>query len=80
MLTVLWFVSTPEIHFPITVTERQEKALIKMEVTRDRKRKAEKMIGEENGALKKLEKKLKKNTNILQLWQTLRTDQARYGQ
>ncbi|CAH2044294.1 unnamed protein product [Thlaspi arvense] len=38
----------PEIHFPITVTEKEEKALIKLEITRDRKRKAEEMIVEKN--------------------------------
>ncbi|VVB17361.1 unnamed protein product [Arabis nemorensis] len=70
---------TPEIHFPITVTERQEKALIKIEVTRDRKRKAEEMIGEENVSLKKLEKKLKKTTAKCQRFAAM-TELARYGQ
>uniref|UniRef100_A0A1J3I4J6 Protein DEFECTIVE IN MERISTEM SILENCING 3 n=2 Tax=Noccaea caerulescens TaxID=107243 RepID=A0A1J3I4J6_NOCCA len=56
----------PEIHFPITVTEKQEKTLVKLELTRDRKRKAEKMMAEENCSLRKLEKKLKKATQKYQ--------------
>lgn len=63
--------SKPEIHFPISVTEKQEKALIKMEVTRDRKRKAEKMMVEETCSLQKLEKKLKKATEKYQHFSAL---------
>lgn len=53
-------VSTPEVHFPITVTERQEKALVQLEITRDKKRKTEEMMTEENRSLRRLVKKLKK--------------------
>ncbi|ANM68491.1 gamma-irradiation and mitomycin c induced 1 [Arabidopsis thaliana] len=51
---------TPEVHFPITVTERQEKALVQLEITRDKKRKTEEMMTEENRSLRRLVKKLKK--------------------
>ncbi|XP_024006711.1 uncharacterized protein LOC18011562 isoform X2 [Eutrema salsugineum] len=71
----------PEIHFPITVTEKEEKALIKLEITRDKKRKAEKMIVEENGSLRKLHKKLKKTTKKYQHFaaMTVSQDIRRYG-
>lgn len=64
-------VSKPEVHFPITVTEKQEKALVKLEITRDKKRKAEKMISEVNCSLQKLEKKLKKATEKYQRFSAL---------
>lgn len=63
---VLGCVSTPGVHFPITVTEKQEKALVILEITRDRKRKAEKMMTDENCSLRRLEKKLKKATEKYQ--------------
>ncbi|XP_019098024.1 PREDICTED: uncharacterized protein LOC104770817 isoform X2 [Camelina sativa] len=53
---------TPEVHFPITVTEKQEKALVRMEIARGKKRKAEKEIAEENSKKRRLVKKLKKAT------------------
>ncbi|CAA7023350.1 unnamed protein product [Microthlaspi erraticum] len=56
----------PEIHFPITVTEKQEKNLLKLELARDRKRKAEKTMAEEYSSLRKVEKKLKKATEKYQ--------------
>lgn len=55
-------VSIPEVHFPITVPENHEKTLLKLEITRERKRKREEEIREEKGLLKKIGKKLKKAT------------------
>ncbi|EOA19247.1 hypothetical protein CARUB_v10000030mg [Capsella rubella] len=56
----------PEVHFPISVTEKQEKALVQMEITRDRKRKAENMMTEEHCSLSKLMKKVQKTTEKYQ--------------
>lgn len=52
----------PEVHFPVTVTENHEKTLVKMEITREKKRKREEEILEERGLLRKIEKKMKKAT------------------
>lgn len=53
-------VSQPEIHFPITVKGNEEVKLRKLEAARDRVRMAAKKIVEEKCLLLKLEKKLKK--------------------
>ncbi|CAH8342534.1 unnamed protein product [Eruca vesicaria subsp. sativa] len=52
----------PKVHFPVTVTEKHEKALVKLEVTRKSKRKREEMIVEVQGTLMKVKKRLKKAT------------------
>lgn len=52
----------PEVHFPITVPENHEKTLLKLEITREKKRKREEEILKEEGLLKKIGKKLKKAT------------------
>ncbi|KAL0890596.1 hypothetical protein Bca101_014579 [Brassica carinata] len=52
----------PEIHFPITVPENHEKTLVKLEITREKKREREEEIAEEESLLRKIGKKLKKAT------------------
>ncbi|KAF8089965.1 hypothetical protein N665_0493s0021 [Sinapis alba] len=52
----------PEVHFPITVTENHEKTLVRMKITRDKKRKRDEEIAEEEGLFRKIGKKLNKAT------------------
>ncbi|CAH8272083.1 unnamed protein product [Arabidopsis lyrata] len=67
---------TPEIHFPITVTERQEKALVQLEIIRDKKRKVEQMMTEENCKLRKVVKKLKKANEKYQHFTAMAADSS----
>lgn len=77
IIIVIWAcVSTPEIHFPITVTERQEKALVQLEIIRDKKRKVEQMMTEENCKLRKVVKKLKKANEKYQHFTAMAADSS----
>jgi len=72
-----FWISKPEIHFPITLKDDDEEKLRKMETARDRVRMAAKKIEEDKCSLRKLEKKMKKTnekyhnvTNSLELIQS----------
>lgn len=77
MLCFLGFVSVPDVHFPVTVPENHEKTLVKMEITRDKKRKREEELVEERGLLRKIEKKMKKATKKYERFSAMADSQDR---
>ncbi|KAL0658761.1 hypothetical protein Bca4012_079346 [Brassica carinata] len=67
----------PDVHFPVTVPENHEKTLVKMEITRDKKRKREEELVEERGLLRKIEKKMKKATKKYERFSAMADSQDR---
>ena len=59
-LLILFYVSKPEIHFPITVRENEEEKWSNLEEARNRVRRVEKKIVKARCLLSKLEKKMNK--------------------